>query len=85
MYQNDPIDLTRESLKTWREYKPSPWRRTYGPAFQAGHWTSLFFGSVAIVALLTLLSILGVREFIDLGALFTFNYNLDLPIIIGTL
>ena len=82
-YQYDPIALTRKSAEDLKEYKPAPWRRTYGPALSGGALDlAVFTGSAAIVLMLLVLSEIGVREFIDV-TIRPFNVPFDLPLIIG--
>jgi hypothetical protein len=85
MYQNDPVELTRKSAADLKDYTPSPWRRSYGPALSGGILdTGIFVGSTALLLTLAVLSKLGVRNFIDFGAP-PLNYTSYIPLFIGSL
>jgi hypothetical protein len=66
MYQNDPVELTRKTAEDMKDFTLKPWRRIYGPFYSGGILdTGIFVGSTAIILFLALLSVLGVRTFID--------------------
>jgi hypothetical protein len=66
MYQNDPVELTRKTAEDMKDFTLRPWRRIYGPFFSGGILdVGIFVGSSALVLLLALLSVFGVRAFID--------------------
>jgi membrane-bound metal-dependent hydrolase YbcI (DUF457 family) len=66
MYQNDPVELTRKTAEDMKDFTLRPWRRIYGPFYSGGILDiGIFVGSTVIILFLTLLSIFGVRTFID--------------------
>lgn len=66
MYQNDPVELTRKTAEDMKLYTLRPWRRIYGPVYSGGILDiGIFVGSTALILFLTLLSVFGVRTFID--------------------
>jgi len=66
MYQNDPVELTRKTAEDMKDYTLRPWRRIYGPFYSGGILDiGIFVGSTILILFLTLLSVLGVRTFID--------------------
>lgn len=83
MYQNDPVALTRKSAEDLKDYTPTPWRRSYGPALSGGILDmGIFAGSTALLLFMAILSKLGIRNFINFGAP-PLNYASSVPIIIG--
>ena len=67
---NDFPGLTRRTTKDIKPGEtPMPNRRTYGPALSGKYLDRcIFFGSIAIVLLMILFSVLGVRQFINFSA-----------------
>ncbi len=66
MYQNDPVELTRKTAEDMKDFTLRPWRRIYGPFYSGGILDiGIFVGSTALILFLALLSVLGVRTFID--------------------
>jgi len=66
MYQNDPVELTRKTAEDMKDFTLRPWRRIYGPFYSGGILDiGIFVGSTALILFLTLLSVFGVRTFID--------------------
>ena len=62
-----------------------PNRRTYGPALSGKYLDRcIFFGSMALFLLLLLCSVLGLRQFIDLG-MQNVTLALLLPLLIGSI
>lgn len=73
--------------KTTKDIKPGeqtlPWRRTYGPALSGRLFDQgVFLGSVALLLLLLLFSVLGVQQFIDL-TYHPLRLAFDVPFILG--
>jgi hypothetical protein len=67
MYQNDPVELTRKTAEDMADYTVRPWRRIYGPFYSGGILdTGILVGSAALILFMALLTVLGVRTFIDL-------------------
>jgi len=85
MYQNDPVELTRKTAEDMKDFTLRPWRRIYGPFYSGGILDiGIFVGSAALILFLALLSVFGVRTFID----FTqpqFGFNFIGPLSIGVL
>ena len=83
---NDFPGLTRRTTKDIKPGEtPMPNRRTYGPALSGKYLDRcIFFGSIAIVLLMILFSVLGVRQFIDFS---TRNETLSviIPLLIGSI
>jgi hypothetical protein len=66
MYQNDPVELTRKTDEDLKDFTLRPWRRIYGPFYSGGILDiGIFVGSTALFLFLSLLSVFGVRTFID--------------------
>jgi len=66
MYQNDPVELTRKTAEDMKDFTLRPWRRIYGPFYSGGILDiGIFVGSTVLILFLTLLSVFGVRTFID--------------------
>ncbi len=66
MYQNDPVELTRKTAEDMKDFTLRPWRRIYGPFYSGGILDiGIFAGSTAIILFLALLSVFGIRTFID--------------------
>jgi hypothetical protein len=66
MYQNDPVELTRKTAEDMKDFTPRPWRRIYGPFYSGGILDiGIFVGSTALFLFLALLSVFGIRNFID--------------------
>ena len=85
MYQNDPVELTRKSAEDLKDYTPTPWRRSYGPALSGGILDmGIAAGSTALLLFMAILSKLGIRNFINFGAP-PLNYTASIPIIIGSM
>jgi hypothetical protein len=76
MYQNDPVELTRKTAEDMKDFTLRPWRRIYGPFYSGGILDiGIFVGSTALILFLTLLSLLGVKTFIDFyQPPFSFNF-----------
>jgi membrane-bound metal-dependent hydrolase YbcI (DUF457 family) len=69
-YQNDLIEAARKSDEDLRENKPTPWRRTYGPALSGRLLDqSVGIGSFFVFAYLVAMTRLGIHDFIDLSQL----------------
>ena len=83
---NDLPGLTRRTTKDIKPGEiPVPNRRTYGPALSGKYLDRcIFFGSIAIVLLMLLFSVLGLKQFIDFS---TRNETLSLtiPLLIGSI
>jgi hypothetical protein len=85
MYQNDPVELTRKTAEDMKDFTLRPWRRIYGPFYSGGIFDiGLFVGSTALITFLTLLSVYGVRTFIDFYPS-QFSFNFIGPLSIGAL
>ena len=87
MYQNDPVELTRKTAEDMADFTIRPWRRIYGPFYSGGILDiGIFVGSTALLLFLTLLSVFGVRTFIDFTQPpVSFNFIVPLSIsILGT-
>jgi hypothetical protein len=66
MYQNDPVELTRKTAEDMKDFTLRPWRRIYGPFYSGGILDiGIFVGSAALILFLALLSVFGVKTFID--------------------
>lgn len=66
MYQNDPVELTRKTAEDMKDYTLRPWRRIYGPFYSGGILDiGILVGSIVLILFLTLLSVFGIRTFID--------------------
>lgn len=66
MYQNDPVELTRKTAEDMKDFTLRPWRRIYGPFHSGGILDiGIFVGSTVLLLFLTLLSVFGIRTFID--------------------
>src|SRR5665647_458702 len=76
---NDMPGLTRRTTKDIKPGEiPVPNRRTYGPALSGKFLDRcIFFGSIALVLLMILFSVLGLQQFIDFS---THNETLSLII-----
>ena len=85
MYQNDPVELTRKTAEDMKDFTLRPWRRIYGPFYSGGILDiGIFVGSTALILFLTLLSVFGVRTFIDFYQS-QFSFNFIGPLSIGVL
>ncbi|MGD0028409.1 MAG: metal-dependent hydrolase [Candidatus Bathyarchaeia archaeon] len=85
MYQNDPVELTRKTAEDMKDYTLRPWRRIYGPFYSGGILDiGIFVGSTALILFLALLSVFGVRTFIDFYHP-KFSFNFIGPLSIGVL
>ncbi len=85
MYQNDPVELTRKTAEDMKDFTLRPWRRIYGPFYSGGILDiGIFFGSTALILSLALLSVFGVRTFIDFYQP-QFSFNFIGPLSIGVL
>jgi hypothetical protein len=82
MYQNDPVELTRKTAEDMKDFTLRPWRRIYGPFYSGGILDiGIFVGSTALILFLALLSVFGVRTFIDFyQPQFSFNFIAPLSI-----
>ena len=68
-----------------KDFTIRPWRRIYGPFYSGGILDmGIFVGSTALILLLALLSVFGVRTFIDFHALHL-DFNFIVPLSIGIL
>ena len=66
IYQNDPVELTRKTAEDMKDYTLRPWRRIYGPFYSGGILDiGILVGSIALILFLALLSVFGIRTFID--------------------
>jgi hypothetical protein len=85
MYQNDPVELTRKTDEDMKDFTLRPWRRIYGPFYSGGILDiGIFVGSTALFLFLALLSVFGVRTFIDFYQP-QFSFNFIGPLSIGVL
>jgi len=85
MYQNDPVELTRKTAEDMKDFTLRPWRRIYGPFYSGGILDiGIFVGSTALILFLALLSVFGVRTFIDFYHP-QFSFNFIGPLSIGVL
>jgi len=85
MYQNDPVELTRKTAEDMKDFTLRPWRRIYGPFYSGGILDiGIFVGSTALILFLALLSVLGVRTFIDFYQP-EFSFSFIGPLSIGIL
>jgi polyferredoxin len=85
MYQNDPVELTRKTAEDMKDFTLRPWRRIYGPFYSGGILDiGIFVGSTALILFLALLSVFGVRTFIDFSQP-QFSFNFIGPLSIGVL
>lgn len=85
MYQNDPVELTRKTAEDMKDYTLRPWRRIYGPFYSGGILdTGIFVGSTVLILFLALLSVLGVRTFIDFYHP-QLSFNFTVPLFIAAL
>ena len=85
MYQNDPVELTRKTAEDMKDFTLRPWRRIYGPFYSGGILDiGIFVGSTALILFLALLSVFGVRTFIDFNNP-QFSFNFIGPLSIGVL
>jgi hypothetical protein len=87
MYQNDPVELTRKTAEDMKDFTLRPWRRIYGPFYSGGILdVGIFVGSTVLFLFLALLSVFGVRAFIDFyQPQFSFNFIGPLSIsVLGT-
>ena len=83
---NDLPGLTRRTTKDIKPGEtPLPNRRTCGPALSGKFLDRcIFFGSMALFLLILLFSVLGLRQFIDLG-MQNVTLALILPLMIGSI
>lgn len=83
---NDLPGLTRRTTKDIKPGEiPVPNRRTYGPALSGKFLDRcLLFGSMALVLVMLLFSVLGLRQFIDLS-LHKATLSLIIPLLIGSI
>ena len=85
MYQNDPVELTRKTAEDMKDYTLRPWRRIYGPFYSGGILDiGILVGSIALILFLTLLSIFGIRNFIDFYQP-SYSFNFIGPMSFGVL
>ena len=85
MYQNDPVELTRKTAEDMKDFTLRPWRRIYGPFYSGGILDiGIFVGSTVLILFLALLSVFGVRTFIDFYQP-QFSFNFIGPLSIGVL
>ena len=85
MYQNDPVELTRKTSEDMKDFTLRPWRRIYGPFYSGGILDiGIFVGSTVLILFLALLSVFGVRTFIDFYQP-PFSFNFIGPLSIGAL
>jgi hypothetical protein len=85
MYQNDPVELTRKTAEDMKDFTLRPWRRIYGPFYSGGILDiGIFVGSTVLILFLTLLSLFGVRTFIDFYQP-QLNFNFVGPLAISVL
>jgi hypothetical protein len=85
IYQNDPVELTRKTAEDMKDFTLRPWRRIYGPFYSGGILDiGIFVGSTALILFLTLLSVFGVRTFIDFYQP-PFSFNFIGPLLFGVL
>jgi hypothetical protein len=85
IYQNDPVELTRKTAEDMKLFTIRPWRRIYGPFYSGGILdVGIFVGSTALILFLTLLSVFGVRTFIDFHQP-QFSFNFIGPLLFGVL
>jgi len=85
MYQNDPVELTRKTAEDMKDYTVRPWRRVYGPFYSGGILdTGILAGSTALFLFMAILSLLGVRTFIDFFNP-PFSFNFIGPLFVGVL
>jgi hypothetical protein len=85
MYQNDPVELTRKTAEDMKDYTLRPWRRIYGPFYSGGILDiGIFVGSTILILFLTLLSVFGIRTFIDFYQP-PYSFNFIGPLSIGVL
>jgi hypothetical protein len=83
MYQNDPVELTRKTAEDMKDYTLRPWRRIYGPFYSGGILDiGIFVGSTVLILFVALLSVLGVRTFIDFYHP-QLSFNFAVPSLIG--
>jgi hypothetical protein len=85
MYQNDPVELTRKTAEDMKDFTLRPWRRIYGPFYSGGILDiGIFVGSTVLILFLALLSVFGVRTFIDFYQP-QFSFSFIGPLSIGVL
>jgi len=85
MYQNDPVELTRKTAEDMKDFTLRPWRRIYGPFYSGGILDiGIFVGSTALILFLALLSVFGIRTFIDFYQP-QFSFSFIGPLSIGVL
>ena len=83
-YQNDLIEAARKSDEDLKEYKPKPWRRTYGPALSAGLLDlSIGLGSLVLLVYIYALSKFGPLHLIDLAG-FHPSGGFEVPLLLGS-
>ncbi len=83
LLQNDLPILIKNTTKDIKPSSELPWRRTYGPALSGGLLdTGIFFGSLALFAMLLIFSALGIGQYID------FHHNMSpnflIPLAVGS-
>ena len=85
MYQNDPVELTRKTAEDMEDYTIRPWRRIYGPFYSGGILdTGILVGSATLILFMALMTVLGVRTFIDFYHP-QISFNFIFPLFIGVL
>jgi hypothetical protein len=85
MYQNDPVELTRKTAEDMKDFTLRPWRRIYGPFYSGGILDiGIFVGSTVLILFLTLLSVFGIRTFINFYQP-QLNFNFVGPLAISVL
>jgi hypothetical protein len=84
--QNDLPGLTRRTTKDIKPGEvPVPNRRTYGPALSGKFLDRcIFFGSIALVLLMLLFSVVGLRQFIDFS-MQNVTLSLTIPLLVGSI
>jgi len=83
LLQNISPALTEKSDEDLKPERKTPWRRTYGPALSGRLLDQgIFIGSVAVILMLLLFSVLGVQRFIDI-TIRPVDLSFDLPFAIG--
>jgi len=82
---NDLPGLTRRTTKDIKPGEvPVPNRRTYGPALSGKYLDRcIFIGSIGLVLLMMLFSVLGLQQFIDLS-MHKETLSLIIPLIVGS-
>ncbi|MFI5422118.1 MAG: metal-dependent hydrolase, partial [Nitrososphaerales archaeon] len=83
LYQYDPIEFTRMSDKDLKEKKPTPWRRTYGPALSGGLLDlGIFVGSFFLFIVSSIVSTVLQGRFVGLS-LNSYHFSTMLPLLLA--